>query len=157
MVVEVVDAPPQAFRHCEDVYKAMRKASTIVEEEGQRWLIWEGRLTKLINEELGLPTPYYTAIRSSLARMGCIRQVQRGGGTSPSKWEIIKAPTLDAYKNAQPEAESKPQGRLAQAEQRISDLLRRVELLEEGQKLLVSAYNSLAQDQDQDSDEAEAS
>src|SRR5690348_16529377 len=82
--------------HCTNVYDSMKAESEIKEVEGSRMLVWEGFLTHLTSE-LDLPTPYYTRLRRDLIRMGCINQLRRGGGTTPSLWQVIKPPTLDLY------------------------------------------------------------
>jgi hypothetical protein len=60
-------------------------------------VVYEGMLTKLVTEDLGLPVPYYTKVRQFLMAMGCIRQLRRGGGSAPSQWELIREPTIDLW------------------------------------------------------------
>jgi hypothetical protein len=101
---DVEEAPPlpAIFGHCVSVYKLMREQAEVVEKEGARIVLWEGFLTRLIGDELRLPTPYYTSIRNNLVRMECVRQLQRGGGNSPSQWELIKQPTDQLFREKAP-------------------------------------------------------
>lgn len=91
-------APAAMFLHCSAVYEKMLSRSSRVQADGQtQMIVYEGMLTRLVVEELGLPVPYYTKIRTSLISMGCIRQLKRGGGTSPSQWEIITEPNITLW------------------------------------------------------------
>lgn len=50
--------------------------------------VWEGTTTKLL-ARLEIPAPYYSRIMNTLQECGAIKQVRRGGGSSPSKWQIV--------------------------------------------------------------------
>lgn len=100
VVPDLESAPPALFDHACKVYRTMLSESTKVEREGQELIVYEGFLTKLVTEKLALSVPYYTSLREALMRMGCIRQLKRGGGTAPSQWELIYEPTLDAFMRA---------------------------------------------------------
>jgi archaellum component FlaC len=77
----------------------MMEESTImpVEEVGEV-LVYEGFLTKLFNTQ-HLSVPYYSAVMDNLQRMDCVRQMRRGGGTSPSQWALLQPPTTDLWDN----------------------------------------------------------
>lgn len=60
-------------------------------------IVYEGKLTELITQKLYLSVPYYTSITRALKSMGCIRQLRRGGGSSPSQWELIREPTPELW------------------------------------------------------------
>src|SRR2546428_7927234 len=90
---------PQVFYHCRTVYDAMRADARIQVDSEGRFIIWEGFLTKLV-ENVGLAMPYYTEVRKHLTRMGCLRQLRRGGGSTPSQWEVIRRPTRELFLNA---------------------------------------------------------
>src|SRR5690348_13949878 len=109
-------APPALFEHCVNTYRAMlseaqpvSQITTImdsieggIESEGDpdEIMVYEGFFTQLVTSRLNLSVPYFTQIRKALMNMGCIRQLKRGGGTSPSQWELIYEPTLEAFMNA---------------------------------------------------------
>lgn len=49
--------------------------------------LWTGNLTAVIGENA--PIAHYSRIRDVLKRSGAMEQVQRGGGPSPSIWQIM--------------------------------------------------------------------
>lgn len=94
---------PAMWSHCLRVYEAMERQSVrkvIFEEER---VVWEGFLTKLF-KELGLSVPLYTEVRQELMRMGCMSQLRRGGGPTPSIWVLFGPPTLEEYNKVPPES-----------------------------------------------------
>lgn len=105
-------APATLYLHCQQVYEKMLSQAKKVEvlEPGQEiddepsgsMIVWEGMLTRLITVEMNLSIPYYTYVTKALKQMGCIKQLRRGGGTSPSQWELIKAPTEETFVNQTP-------------------------------------------------------
>ena len=118
------DAPSALYLHSIKVYEEMYKNAKRVQADGHTTMVmYEGMFTKLVTETLGLPVPYYTKIRASLMAMGCIRPLRRGGGTSPSQWELITSPTPELW--ADLEVVTPPQGLDAQLLQMLSDLSRR--------------------------------
>jgi hypothetical protein len=109
----------------------MFDASNRVQADGETTMVvYEGMFTKLVIEDLGLPTPYYTSVRRKLLDMGCIRQLRRGGGTAPSQWELLREPTADLW-DAIPKAETPSSGIDTQLLQMLSDHGRRIDRLEE--------------------------
>jgi hypothetical protein len=52
--------------------------------------VYEGFITHLIGEDVGLPNSTYTVVMNTLVNAGCIRQISRGGGQTPSQWELIR-------------------------------------------------------------------
>lgn len=133
---------PAMYQHCIDVYSKMRVEAIITEGEDDRILMWEGFLTRL-TRGLGLSTPYYTMVRQELVRMGCIRQLRRGGGTSPSQWELVHKPTPDLYHNAKARP-TREKTRLDTLEQRIKDLHERLCNVEQQLGTIISAVNRSA-------------
>jgi hypothetical protein len=122
------DPMPQIFNHCVDVYNEMLKNAPLQSiDGGPPRRIWEGFLTKLINEELGLAVPYYTSVRSNLVRMGCLTQLGRGGGTHPSTWELLKPPTEELF---HAKGKVKSNSKLSILEQQVADHNRRLDVLE---------------------------
>jgi hypothetical protein len=69
--------------------------------EGVQSVVYEGFLTDLVKNKLNLSTPYYTKCRKALLEMGCIKQLRRGGSSTPSQWLLIREPLLT---NFDPEA-----------------------------------------------------
>jgi hypothetical protein len=127
-------APPKTFEHCMVVFESMRKASAPAVIEGKHALVYEGFLTRLF-AELHLATPYYTKVMRLLKEMECVRQLSRGGGNSPSRWELLKEPDPDAF-DAADGTRVKTQTKLGQAldstvilAKRVDDLEMKVDLL----------------------------
>src|SRR4051812_21707024 len=95
-------------------------------------LIWSGHLTKLF-ARLRLSVPYYTSVTRELKRMGCIRQLRRGGGNAPSQWLILTEPTEELFRETSTQTgnmTSQRRTKLAIMEQRINDLAGRVNKVE---------------------------
>lgn len=106
-------APPALFEHCVNVYKAMfdeaRAVNNPTQEDGvDEIIVYEGFLTQLITGRLNLSVPYYTTVMQALRNMGCVRQLRRGGSTTPSQWELIYEPNLAAFMEQKPERVRKP-------------------------------------------------
>ena len=119
-------AEPALFQHCESVYGAML-AESEVREEGQ---VYEGFLTKLV-AALRLPNPYYTFVTNALQEMDCIRQLRRGGGSTPSLWLLKQEPTMELFsEHAGSTSYAKRHDRVAMLEQQLRDLNKRVTELE---------------------------
>jgi hypothetical protein len=94
---QAVDA---IFGHTCSVYEAMFERATRVPIDGlenQYMVVYEGRLVNLVTQELYLSVPYYSRVTQLLKKMGCARQLKRGGGSSNSQWELVKEPTLEDY------------------------------------------------------------
>lgn len=129
------ESPQALYQHCVVTYKAMlndAKAVTIFNEDAESEesiIVWEGMLTQFITGQLHLSVPYYTFITRALKTMGCIAQLKRGGGTSPSQWQLIKEPNLEMFESMHP-PRKKPQGANAGLQNQINDLNRRVYVLE---------------------------
>lgn len=120
---------PQMYNHCVAVYEEMKKTAEVVTEDGKPpRRIWHGFLTKLINEDLGLAVPYFTAVRNNLMEMGCVTQLARGGGTHPSTWELIRNPTEELF-NTKGKIRTNSKASVMQGQ--INDLNVRVKKLEE--------------------------
>lgn len=128
-------APPAMYDHCNRVYQALlqeAKAITVQEEGTERSIIlWEGMFTNFITSNMNLSTPYFTSIRRELIRMGCIRQLRRGGGISSSQWELLREPTLELFMHERPKrAVSPAQTKFAGIQDQLNALQNRVALLE---------------------------
>lgn len=126
---------PALYEHSVNVFNAMREQAQVDQlttgaaEEG---LVYEGFLTKLITEEVGLSVPYYTSVMRHLRRMGCVTQLRRGGSSTPSRWQLLEEPTLDRFLSDQDRSSTKVQrkSRLDRIEQRNNDMVSRVNDLE---------------------------
>jgi hypothetical protein len=111
---EPTSAPPALYDHCVNTYRAMLAEARTITPTGSTdelteadlpdnsIIVYEGFLTQLVTSKLNLSVPYYTSIRRKLLDMGCVRQLKRGGGTSPSQWELIYEPSLQAFTEATP-------------------------------------------------------
>jgi|SRR5882762_1325868 len=126
-------APPALYIHCRAIYDKMMERAHEEQHKDGSMIVYVGFLTYLI-QELSLSSPYYTFGTKALKEMGCIRQIQRGGGRNPSHWELIKAPTEELFRLANPNDASKAQlgrkGADAMLQAQLVDLTKRVSLLE---------------------------
>src|SRR4051794_10906529 len=101
-------ATPVLFLHCRQVYDAMMQQAfktgggETTDGPEPEMVVYEGRLVQLITRDLHLSVPYYSHVRTALMRMGCIRQLRRGGGGSPSQWELIHELTEELFLNSEP-------------------------------------------------------
>jgi hypothetical protein len=127
--VEEQSAPPKLYEHCVTVFEQMREEATPAQVEGTHALVYEGFLTRLFNK-LSLATPYYTSVMQALRKMGCVKQLSRGGGASPSKWELLQEPTVELFTNAQAKRLVDNSWR-GQVTQQLHDITERVGDLEE--------------------------
>lgn len=98
------DTPAALYLHCVNTYEGMLRDAKSVKNTrtGEDEIIWEGMLVNFITSKMNLSVPYYTTITRALKRMGCVEQLKRGGGTAPSQWRLLEAPTLSAYESATP-------------------------------------------------------
>ena len=126
----------QNYRYCSNVYRVMKKESFHHAESNQ--IIWEGFFTKLITEDLGLSVPYYSTIRRELIRMECIRQLRRGGGSSPSQWALLREPTEELWHNS-PAKRMQTNSKQEQNAGQIGDLIKRLEILEQHMEVIIAA------------------
>lgn len=131
-VTDIVDKSPTSvvFDHCKRVYgemKAQARDETLSSESGDEQTtlsVYEGHLTKVF-AQLSLSTPYYTAVMRYLKSMGCVEQLQRGGGNSPSRWALLREPTESSFLSVEGQNRSRS-GRTAALEQQTRDLTRQV-------------------------------
>jgi hypothetical protein len=121
---------PALFEHCKRVYDAMQEEATQVTEAGVTLIVWEGFPTKLIMGKLRMSTPYYSYTLRALQAMGCMRQLRRGGSTTTSQWELIREPSVEAFRDTNPKEPAAAEVRMDSLEQLVRDLIRRVERVE---------------------------
>lgn len=107
-------APPKLFEHCSTVFEAMKAHSKPEKLGTEHALVYEGFLTRLFQER-GLATPYYTTVMRRLREMGCVRQISRGGGNSPSRWELVREPDWETFEGFEQRIH-RPQTKLGQVE-----------------------------------------
>jgi hypothetical protein len=134
---EVPKLTPAMFGHAVRVYDKMAEEA-IMEDvhdiEGQT-LVWQGYTTKLVSE-LGIPVPYYGKILVSLQTLGCIHQLQRGGGNSPSRWAVFHPPEADKWIEVQEDLKARPRGNKQDAlEQRLDAIEQRLQGIDVAQAL----------------------
>ena len=116
---------PAIVDHCMAAYEAMEEEA-VTEDEG---LVYEGFLTKLILQKLNLSMPYYTKVTKELKRMGCIHQLRRGGSTTPSRWMLLREPTMTLYEDSPEPPEFVGTDRLSVVEQRVRDNTERLNVI----------------------------
>lgn len=126
---------PALYHHCAKVFQALKdNAKVHQEDDGEggvvNILVWEGFLTKMFGD-LDLSVPYYTKCTQALKNMGCIRQLRRGGGNSPSQWEIIQSPTPALFDAEVPR--KRRRNRTEALEDMVKDL--QVKLIAQNQRL----------------------
>jgi hypothetical protein len=134
---ELVGTPPAMFEHACKVYAAMDAEASEerpiidgqVSDTADVIRVYEGHLTTLF-QNLEVSAPYYTTIMRAIKGMGCAEQLRRGGGTATSRWQLNYPPTLEGYMAYHNNKPSRKQGVSAAFEQRLSDLVRRVENIE---------------------------
>lgn len=131
--IVAAEAPPALFLHCQTVWGLMENESKVVDSGDGVVCIWEGSLTKLVIQQANLSLPLYSQVTKRLKSMNCVVQLRRGGGMTPSVWQLLKEPNYDDYVNCDHERENKPAkaNELAQLSQRLSDVNGRTETLEE--------------------------
>lgn len=126
-----VDTLPTLYEYSLQVYQTMVEESS-TELLGPQYgdqvgLVYEGFTTKLI-AKLNLPVPYYTKIFQELKRMDCIRQLRRGGSTTPSRWVLLQNPTPELWVKMQ--GDRKPTAKDS-TQQQINDLNNRLGRIED--------------------------
>jgi hypothetical protein len=136
-------SPSAMFQHVSRAYSIM--AAEAVELEDGR-LIYEGYLTHLVTKQMNLSTPYYTSIKNHLVNMQCIVQLKRGGGTSPSQWELSFAPSIGDFnrvKDASGNTKVKNQQQKTNEslEQKIRNMNERMITLEKQMKAVLEVLN----------------
>ena len=97
-----------------------RATMEVLEEGEDPKMIYEGHLTNLFRD-LQVPNPYYTTVRKKLMQLGCLVQLRRGGGSALSKWELVKKPSEEAFKDAG-ELNRVPRGKVGILEQQVRDI-----------------------------------
>jgi hypothetical protein len=107
----------------------MRQESKPQKVEGVPTLVYEGYLTRLFGE-LEMATPYYTTVMRCLKAMNCVRQLSRGGGSSPSRWELVNDPDFDTFDLIE-QKRLKTNTKLGQVQDSTAILTKRVNELEQ--------------------------
>lgn len=148
------DSLPMLYKHCANVYSMMLQQSSYDDARGCQ--VWEGVLTHLITRECNLSLPFYSSVTRALKAMNCVRQIRRGGGTTPSMWELVQAPTPMNYYQSEAsgkfeaaKSQSRP-SRVASVEQNLRQLVSRVDTLEDALQglieLIIKGENEDAQE-----------
>ena len=106
-MTEIEGAPPRLWEHVCTVFGAMQKVAKSEKVAGKHALVWTGHTTHLFRE-LGLATPYYSSVLQRLQQMGCLKQLSRGGGSAPSRWELLDDPNFVDFENASQPKTEKP-------------------------------------------------
>lgn len=133
---------PQNYNYCCKVYELMEAEQVPVKaDDGSLMRVWEGFFTKLITERLQLSVPYYSAIRGHLIRMGCIKQLRRGGGSSPSQWELLRPPS-EALWHSAPVRKGHVTSRQEMSDSQINDLTKRMSRMEENFAILMQTLST---------------
>jgi hypothetical protein len=119
------DGPaPALYEWATKVFAAMKAEAQPDQVDGKPVLTYTGHLTALFRN-LEAPNPYYTTVKNALVAQGCMEQLRRGGGSSMSKWVLIKEPEEEGFRDAMQRGQ-RPRGKVAVLEQQLRDLKRRV-------------------------------
>lgn len=99
MTVPETELVPALYEHCVEVYEQMANEAKleVIDESGDGRLVYEGFITRLF-QDLGLSIPYFSSVMTKLKAMQSVSQLRRGGSTTPSRWVLITAPTLEAFR-----------------------------------------------------------
>jgi Lhr-like helicase len=98
------DTVPALYQHCVRAYRAMmEEADQVLLDDAVPAIVYEGFLTDLITNKLKLSVPYYSKVTNSLKRMGCIKQLRRGGSSTPSQFQLLREPLLEKFLGLQDE------------------------------------------------------
>jgi hypothetical protein len=135
---EIGTSPPALFLHTAAVYRRMEQEAKQEDVEGMSMLVYTGLITRLVTVDLNLSVPYFSAVRNALLGMRCVIQLKRGGGASPSRWALIKEPTLDLYEQYANRVQ--PTSRTSVLSQQVNDLAVRVTAVEETVEALLDAH-----------------
>jgi len=139
--------PPALFGHCCTVYRGMLERARPVrmdledidpdDHDEERIIVYEGFLTKLF-ADLSLSVPLYTSVMNALKDMGCVKQLRRGGSSTPSQWELRFEPNTEAFMRQvvgdKPATVTKKDTAIAMLRQQNTDLTKRVADLEKWQR-----------------------
>ena len=130
---------PAVFRQAHYAWKHFYKSAVVAPSIG--FHVFTGKVTQVFASDSNLSQPYYGQVKTLLEDMGCIQQIQRGGGGAPSIWALLKEPRLEDYEKLdsnKPRRISTGQDvvaqfgvRLASTEQAVRELASAVGLLSE--------------------------
>lgn len=145
------DTTPDAlYFHCLSVYdKMFEYADERTSDEGTKYIVYEGNLTSLVLKDCNLSTPYYTSVTQALRGMKCIRQLKRGGGTSPSMWEMLQRPTLEGFQTFKP-PRKKASGPMDQMQYQIDQLDARLKVIEDVFQKVISSEGEIMVEEEED-------
>lgn len=121
-----MDTPKMLLTHAINAYALMKKGAD--EVEGQ--LVWTGFTTHLICGELNLSVPYYSQVLKCLKTMGCVRQLRRGGSSTPSQWLLVQEPTEELFEMPKGGKSTGPQSRTDVLETQVLILANRLDTVE---------------------------
>lgn len=127
--VEEREPIPALFEQCLEVYETMADSASFMKpypDSEEELLVYEGFLTRLITKDLNYSNPYYTKVTKRLKAMDCIRQVKRGGSTTPSRWALLKTPQLEHFRDVSSQVTTRPSGRIEGIEQQLRDINKRL-------------------------------
>lgn len=120
---------PALFEQCLEVYEAMAEQASMQQaypDLDEEFLVYQGFLTRLIVQDLHYSNPYYTKVTKRLKSMDCIRQIKRGGSTSPSRWALLQTPTLELFEKVPSETSGRVNSREESLAQQVRDLNKRL-------------------------------
>jgi hypothetical protein len=125
------DTTPALFFHCVEAYEEMlARAQRVTLDEGTEGIVYEGFITALFRDVLKYSSPYFSSVTQALTKMGCARQLKRGGSSTPSQWIMITEPTPELFAKYQEEMPARVKYvtviEHAGLEQRVKDLTVRV-------------------------------
>lgn len=122
-----LDNMPKQYTRSVVIYEKLLEDA---EDTGEGTFIWTGFMTEVFKDS-GVGKNLYSTILKVLQSMGCISQLQRGGGTAPSVWVLHQAPAPELYRKQMDWYKNKATavGNTAPMAQRIAHLEKQVEVL----------------------------
>lgn len=128
------ETTPALYHHCLAAYREMLAEATKQELEGIEGMVYQGYLTALFADKLHLSVPYYTHVTRALKKMGCVRQLRRGGSSTESQWLLLYEPTEQLFQNKVGTARERVRyvtyNEFAALQQRLTDMNNRLLKLE---------------------------
>jgi len=114
---------PLHYQQCLDTYKFMlENKSSSTHPDSQGFPVYQGHLTKDLDEALGFSVSQYSRIIRTLIDMECIFRVHRGSPSTPAIWAIVQEPELESFSSVRKTTYRRSKLSQREFRQRIADL-----------------------------------
>ena len=115
---------PKMQQYCAALYDYFEATATIEDVEGTELQVWQGQLTQA-TKQVGIPDGVYKRVMDQLKTLECIEQVAQGRRSMPTIILLLRAPTLDIWKEIRSEGLTR-RDEAAILRRRLDDLERRL-------------------------------